>query len=723
MAIVAIVVATATALRSRGAQAQVQSEVRGRVTGTSDGAAISSATIADADGELSTRSDGSGEFVLRGLTPGVHRLRVTAVGFQPAIMTVVVTNGRRTDALIALDPVIGRLATVAVQATADRNPPGATVITRAEIESSGRRDLADILDAVPAVVVTRQGGPAGPATISIRGSSADEVLVLVDGVPVNSRLTGSADLSGIPLASIERITVLPGAQSARYGSRALAGVVLIETRQAAGPAIDAQASAGAWGDRDAAVSLGAGAATGVSGRVTGERRTSTGDFPFDQLAVRGGGTGVRQNDDAGASSISGTMRIPAGPLAFALRASELDDERGLPSSIVTPDTTARQRGERTSAGLTARHDGALASWSVDADADRQHETDRDSTPTSGPAYDDHIDATSADVRAAASIAPTGAWQGVSVSVGGEARVLHVAATVLSDSTPTTETEDGVWTSVRVSRPIGPVVATLDADVRVDWATLVAGAIASPHGLLSVARGPLVASVSGGQAFSPPTLADEFFHEGVQVRPNPALRPERVRDEVEARLALHDVGWRPVRVSAEAAVYRADIDGMILWFPNFAFVWSPSNIDVHRDGWDAGGELALPALGTVLHGSVSDVAIEYAGPALGGQVAYRPRTSGDAGARVTVSRVTVDWTSRYIGDRRTVQGSAINSLPSYWISGLHATVRVIGGSWPVEVFGGVEDLFDRRADLLVDYPYAGRTWLVGLRLRSPGVGRL
>jgi outer membrane cobalamin receptor len=723
MAIVVIVVAAATLWRSRVAQAQVQSEVRGRVTGSGDGAAISSATIADAEGELATRSDGSGEFVLRGLTPGVHRLRVAAVGFQPTLVTVVVANGRTTDATVVLDPAITRLAPVAVEATPDRSPPGATIITRAGIEASGRRDLADVLDAVPAVVVTRRGGPAGPATISIRGSSADEVLVLVDGVPVNSRLTGSADLSGIPLASIERITVLPGAQSARYGSRALAGVVLIETRQAAGPAIDAQASAGAWGDRDAAVSLGAGAATGVSGRVTGERRTSTGDFPFDQLAVRGGGTGVRRNDDAGASSINGTMRIPVGPLSLALRASELDDERGLPSSIVTPDTTARQRGERTSAGLTLTQDHARVSWTVDADVDRQHETDRDPTPTTGPAYDDHIDASTADARAAASIAPPGLLRGASLSIGGEARVLHVAATVLSDSTPPTEDEDGIWTSLRVSRPLGPIAVTLDADVRVDWATRVAGATASPHGVLAVADGPLVASVSGGQAFSPPTLADEFFHEGVQVKPNPGLRPERVRDEVEARLALHDVGWRALRVSAEAAVYRADIDGMILWFPNFAFVWSPSNSDVHREGWDGGGEIALPGPGVVLHGSVSDVAIEYAGPALTGQVAYRPRTSGDAGARVTRGRVTVDWTSRYIGERRTVQGSAINSLSSYWISDLHATVRVIGGGWPVDVFGGVDDLLDRRADLLVDYPYAGRTWLVGLRVRSPGVGRL
>jgi len=148
------------------------------------------------------------------------------------------------------------------------------------------------------------------------------------------------------------------------------------------------------------------------------------------------------------------------------------------------------------------------------------------------------------------------------------------------------------------------------------------------------------------------------------------------------------------------------------------VWSPQNSDVHRSGWDAGGEVTLPHLGVAVRGSMSDVAVEYAGPVLGGQVAYRPRVTADLGARATRGRFTIDWTSRYIGGRRTVQGSGLNALAAYWVSDAHLTVRVVNGGWPVDVFGGVDDLFDRRADLLVDYPYAGRTWVVGLRVRSP-----
>jgi outer membrane cobalamin receptor len=264
------------------------------------------------------------------------------------------------------------------------------------------------------------------------------------------------------------------------------------------------------------------------------------------------------------------------------------------------------------------------------------------------------------------------------------------------------------------------VTSVDAAVRGDWASMVSGVTVSPHVEVSAATGPVVVSVGGGQAFAAPTLADEFFHEGVLVKPNPDLQPERVRNEVSGRVAVRGVGSDLVRVSGEVAVYRADVDGMILWFPNFQFVWSPENTNVTRSGWDGSGELAFLRGAIVAHGAVSDVAVEYAGPALGGQVAYRPRVSGGAGVRGTYSRVTVDWTSRYIGDRRTVQGSALNSLAGYWISGVHLTVRVLGGTWPVDVFGGVDDVFDRRADLLVDYPYAGRSWFVGLRVRSAAI---
>lgn len=64
-------------------------------------------------------------------------------------------------------------------------PGQTTTVTRAELEASGARTLAEFLQRIPGVKVNRQGGVLEAATLSIRGSSANQVLVLVDGVPQN----------------------------------------------------------------------------------------------------------------------------------------------------------------------------------------------------------------------------------------------------------------------------------------------------------------------------------------------------------------------------------------------------------------------------------------------------------------------------------------------------------------------------------------------------------
>ena len=91
-------------------------------------------------------------------------------------------------------------------------------------------DVPALLAGQPSVTITQHGGPGSPASVSIRGSAPHEVLVLLDGVPLNDPTTGDVDLASLPLEQIERVTILRGAAAARYGARAFAGVIAIERR-------------------------------------------------------------------------------------------------------------------------------------------------------------------------------------------------------------------------------------------------------------------------------------------------------------------------------------------------------------------------------------------------------------------------------------------------------------------------------------------------------------
>ena len=122
-------------------------------------------------------------------------------------------------------------------ATPVRNvPAGITVITKADMQARGYTTLAQALNAVPGLGVVQSGGPGNAASVFIRGSNSEDVLVLLDGVPVNdpSEANGGFNFGIYTLSDVARIEVVRGAMSGLYGSNAIGGVINIITVQGGG---------------------------------------------------------------------------------------------------------------------------------------------------------------------------------------------------------------------------------------------------------------------------------------------------------------------------------------------------------------------------------------------------------------------------------------------------------------------------------------------------------
>jgi len=115
-------------------------------------------------------------------------------------------------------------------------PAGITVIDRKTIEERGYTTLVDALSAVPGVRVAQSGGPGAQASVFIRGTNSNHVLVLIDGVPMNDPADpGGAFNFGVDtLADVERIEIVRGPMSSVYGSAALGGVINIITKHGHG---------------------------------------------------------------------------------------------------------------------------------------------------------------------------------------------------------------------------------------------------------------------------------------------------------------------------------------------------------------------------------------------------------------------------------------------------------------------------------------------------------
>ena len=104
------------------------------------------------------------------------------------------------------------------------------IVTSEDIRRSGARNLNEAIKLLPGLYV-RTGGDGTPR-IDIRGLRTRQVMLLLDGVPINSAIDGQFDPSAIDVANIKRIKVTRGTSSLLYGSGGTAGVINIITKSA-----------------------------------------------------------------------------------------------------------------------------------------------------------------------------------------------------------------------------------------------------------------------------------------------------------------------------------------------------------------------------------------------------------------------------------------------------------------------------------------------------------
>ncbi|MBN8531733.1 MAG: TonB-dependent receptor [Alphaproteobacteria bacterium] len=140
-----------------------------------------------------------------------------------------------------------------------------TVISEEQIMRSQRQTVGELLRTVPGVDVVRSGGVGQTTSVFLRGAKSEHTLVLIDGVPVNDpSATGNTyDFAHLTTDNIARIEVLRGPQSTLYGSDAIGGVIQIFTKRGTGkPRVSGYVEGGSHTTGKAGATV-----NGASGRV------------------------------------------------------------------------------------------------------------------------------------------------------------------------------------------------------------------------------------------------------------------------------------------------------------------------------------------------------------------------------------------------------------------------------------------------------------------------
>ena len=140
------------------------------------------------------------------------------------------------DDIIIADSLRDNLITVVATGQQDRlweTGQSISIVDANELATVQGADVTRVLERLPGVTITRNGGLGNFTGMRVRGSDAEQVLVLVDGVRVADVAApgGGYDLGNLLTGGIGKIELLRGSNSVVWGSQAIGGVLAVTSRE------------------------------------------------------------------------------------------------------------------------------------------------------------------------------------------------------------------------------------------------------------------------------------------------------------------------------------------------------------------------------------------------------------------------------------------------------------------------------------------------------------
>ncbi len=598
-------------------------------------------------------------------------LEVRAKGFEPALRRF--ESAPVETITVRLEPAMVHASVeVVVRDEAAALPAPVSVAVR----TTAARTVFDALDEiVPGLSVTRRGvmgygistnGTGGVTIRGIGGQPNTGVLVVVDGRPEIMGLMGHPLPDAYSLSDAQAVWVTQGPASVLYGSNAMGGVVEIQARQPArGVGGRFSSSIGSFLTGQQRVAFDAASERGYFSIAAGVDHTR-GDRP--RSAYRGvtgtmsAGVGLSPSWKAALHANFTDFNVEdPGPLNAPLTASEATVERG-GFSVTIDNASARTWGYTRGYASFGHHMITDGFRSVDSRI--------------GVRLHQHV---AAGTRTVVEI-------GSDISrMGGRARNIDNNL----DYGAHYRTETAVF--ARAEHRPTPGVA-LHAGLRYHHDSLT-GAMVVPEigGAVKLNEWASV-NASAARGFRSPTIRELYLFPA----PNPELAPEVVWN-YQASLKLSPAG----SMSAAATVYYADVDNLIVTlgrFPNLTLLNHGRAINRGVEGtlrWRAGTAVELS-------GGYAYLRSTNLAP-------LAPAHKLTCAVDVRVARMSIHAGSVTVG-RRWADASRGSALAGYTTVGLKATMPVSPG---VSLYALVDNLLDRKYEVVAGYPMPGTNVLAGL----------
>ncbi len=589
---------------------------------------------------------------------------------------------------------------------------GTTSIDSATIEATAAPDLPALLSSVSGVIISPTGTNGAQTTISLRGSTSNQVLVLVDGVRVTDPATGQTDLSrlDIPLDQIERIEIQRGALSAQYGADAVGGVIHIHTKKkTATPSVEVSVQNSAFLPSSVTVGSGLSATTvpfvgsalvdgqtlNISARMNNlsawaKAERAANAYPYyDTNGER------RQRTNAGllaaAGGLQGSFLLPVGELSTTARVNYRS--LGVPGTEDSPTPEAHQ--DDWNANLSAHYGtdalfaGALA---LDVNSYAQaggigyRESDTSGTDT-------HYSYRAGADTTFSWLAP---WQG-ELKGGASFRYDRLDSSVVKTSSGSSPQRFTGGTFIEPHFEIGrwTAIPALRYDATSDF---LSGISASLGILYDMAKDTVFRS-SVSSAYRAPSFDDLYWPASGGAEGNPDLQPET------AYSGDFSIAHRDDQRSWSLGAFVRYVQDVILWQTDSTGTWKPSNYGdalypgIEAEASSSIGSWQISGNYTFLYSFVLSGNLTLADDK---RVPYVPVHSASLSASRSVNNFKSAFMLTYKSLRYTTTGNV-----AYLPSNLLTDIRL---QWKLSPMADLEILFqncfDEQYQIVQGYPMPG-----------------
>ena len=707
-----------------------QTLLRGRVvdsTGTPMARVPISLVTADLAVVTTTLTDSTGGFVFDRACQKC-RAQATLPGFTPA--SVDLSPTAEATLTLAIAPV---RESVVVTATRGDAPTGqvatsVTVFDAAAIERRGDALVGDLLRQAPGAAVVQNGGQGGVTSLFVRGGENNYTKVLLDGIALNEP-GGAFNFGGLSTGHLERVEFVRGAQSALFGSDAMAGVLqLVSRRGIAGtrPSIAAELGGGGNGTARGSAAISGGNSRWdyslYGGRYETDNRDSNNGFDLNTVSLTAGGKLSRNvtlrvvgRYEDGRTGTPGQTAFGRPDMDAFFTQSRLVGGVSLEQQVTTAFTQrftwSHARSEQQSTNLkldapyTPSYQGRVAPFEF-----------YDFTYDTSSTFRRHQAGYQADLR----IAHGGAFSGaefLTIALDWDGERATLADRMLGESiSPSRDNYGATVQHQHVSRRFA-LTTGVRAERNEHFGTAVV-----PRFSAAVFLGSTKLKGNFGRGIKEPTMRQSFSLSWFDLG-NPSLKAERAR--------TFDVGFEQRLVRD-----RVKVEGV--WFDNRfenqistrTISFAPYQAQYFNVGRTRahGTEVVVEIVpGTGVHllashtftdSEIVDASSEFSEVLAAGNWALRrPRHSGQVQALWERGRFSVDAAGTFVGRRSDSDFAAllppITSAGGYWLWRAQAIAKVTSTA---TAYVRVENLTDKDYMEPLGYPAWRRTVHAGLRVR-------